>query len=262
MKLVLPYAFAALLAASTPAFAQSAFDGVWKVDLGSAQLSDRPFVVSLADGTYTCTSCVPNYSVPADGRMHRVEGFDYWDEISVRIVDAHTVEDAQRLKGRSVGSSRSRVSDDGAALTVSWTDTSAPDGATTRGENTYSRIAPGPAGAHALSGSWRSASVSNVSDATITATISLADGVFNFASGDGYKYSARLGGPAAPITGDLAGATATVRQLADGSIEETDHVNGEARSVMTLTPQADGSILIKVHNLKTDTHVSYRTIRQ
>lgn len=262
MKLVLPFALAGLLAIAAPAFAQSAYDGVWKIDLASAQLPDRPYVVSLENGTYTCSSCVPVYTVPADGQMHKVEGFDYWDEVAVRIVDAHTVDDAQKLKGRAVGTSRSRVSDDGATLTTTWTDTSAPDGVAITGENTMTRIAPAASGAHAMSGSWKNAGVANVSDATLTATLHLADGVFSFTSGSGYSYVARLGGPAVPITGDLAGATATVRQLEDGSIEETDHINGEAASVTTLTPASDGSITVKIDNLKVGTTTTYKILKQ
>ena len=147
MKLVLPFALAGLLVTTTPVFAQSAFDGVWKVDLASAQLPSRPYVITLKDGVYTCTSCVPSYSVPADGQMHKVEGFPYWDETSVRVVGARTVEDAQKLNGRAVGTGRSEISADGATMTTTWTDTSAPDGSTTTGESRMSRIAPAPAGA-------------------------------------------------------------------------------------------------------------------
>lgn len=262
MNMVSPFVLAGLLALTTPAFAQSAFDGVWKVDLASARLPDRPHVQSLQNGLYTCSSCVPAYSVPADGEMHEVEGFSYWDETSIRIVDGQTVEEVQKLDGRPVGTSRSQVSADGSVLTTTWTDTSAPDGTTTSGEGTMSRIAIGAAGSHAISGSWKSEAVSNISEASLTATMHLADGVFSFRSGTGYSYEARLGGPGVPITGDLAGATATVRQLADGSLEETDHINGEATSVMTLTPARDGSMVVKFENLKVGTTTSYNLVRQ
>lgn len=262
MKLALPYALATLLALTSPALAQSPYDGVWRVDLASAQFSDKPYVVSIENGTFTCSSCMPAYTVPADGQMHRVEGFDYWDEISVRIVDGRTVEDAQKHKGRAIGTSRSRVSADGATLTSTWTDTSAPGGTVSTGETTMTRTAPAAAGAHAMSGSWSNAAVSNVSAEAVTATVRLADDMFSFSTGAGYAYQARLGGPAVPITGDLAGATATVRQLSDGSIEQTERINGEARSVTTLTPAADGSISVKVQNLRSNTTTSYRVVKQ
>ena len=262
MKLVLPFAVAGLLALTTPVFAQSAFDGVWKIDLASAQLPDKPYVVSLQDGVYTCTSCVPVYSIPADGQMHRVEGFDYWDEMSVQAVDGHRVDDAQKLKGRMVGTSRTQISADGATMITTWADTSAPDGTTSTGESRLSRIAAGPSGSHAISGSWKSEAVANVSDVSLLLTLMLKDGVFSLRQGNGYALEARLDGPAAPVTGDLAGATARVRQLADGSIEETDHINGEAVSVMTMTPTPDGQMSVKIDNLKSGTSVSYKLIKQ
>lgn len=262
MKAILSLALAGLCSIATPTLAQSAFDGVWKIDLASAQLPARPYVVSLIDTTYTCSSCVPAYTVPADGQMHRVEGYPYWNETSIRIVDGRTVEDAQTLDGRPVGTSRSQVSTDGATLTTTWTDTSAPDGTTSTGESRMSRVAAGASGEHVLSGSWKNEAVANVSDASLTATLHLEDGVFSFASPNGYSYEARLGGPAVPIAGDLAGATATVRQLADGSIEETDHIDGEAVSIMTLTPSPEGPITIKIDNLKVGTTTTYIIVKQ
>lgn len=261
-KLILPFALAGLLTMTAPAFAQSAFDGVWKVDLASAQLPDKPYVHSLKDGVYTCSSCVPAYSIRADGEMHKVDGFSYWDEASIRIVDSQTVEEAQTLRGRPVSTSRSQVSADGATLITTWTDTSAPDGTASSGEGTMSRIAPGATDAHAISGAWKNEAVSSASEASLTATIRLADGVFSFMTGNGYSYEARLDGPAVPIIGDLAGATATVRQLPDGSIEEAEYINGEAASMMTLTPTSDGEMAVKFKNLKTDTTTSYKLIRQ
>lgn len=261
MKRVVLFTLAGLLAMTTPALAQSAYDGVWKIDLASAQLPDRPQVWSLKDGVYSCSSCVPAYAIPADGQFHKVEGYSYWDEMSLRIVDDHTIDDAQRLKGRQVAATRSQVSTDGHTLKVTWTDTSAPNGMASTGEASMSRVAPGEAGAHAISGSWKSEAVASISEASLIATMRLADGVFSFESGEGYRFEATLGGPAVPVIGDLAGATVSVRQLADGSIEEIDHIDGEPTSKSILTPEADGSILLRAENLKLGTTVSYRLVK-
>lgn len=262
MKAILSLALTAFIAMTTPAIAQSAFDGVWKIDLVSAELSERPYVVTLQDGVFTCTSCVPAYSVLADGKMHKVEGFSYWDEVSVRVVDGRTIEEAQKLKGRPMGTSQSQISSDGRTMTTAWTDTSAPDGTTSSGENTMTRIATGTPGGHALSGSWKNEAVSSASDASLTATIGLVNDVLSFKTGNGYGYDVRLGGPAVPITGDLAGATATAFRLANGSIEVTEHINGEATSRSTLTPSGDGSMMVKADNLKLSTTTNYKVIRQ
>lgn len=263
MKLALPFAFVVLFGAATPTFAQSAFDGTWKIDLASAQLPDRPYVQSLENGTYACSSCVPTYTIPADGAFHEVEGFPYMDEVSIRIVDDHTVEEAQKLNDRPMGASRSTVSTDGATLTTTWTDTSAPNGEAATGESTMTRIASGASGAHAISGSWKNASVSNVSDDSLIATMTLADDVFTLSMPSGYAYEARLGGPPVPVVGDPANATASVRQLADGSIEVTDWIDGKAVSVLTITPAADGaSMTLKSENKKVGTTTTYTIVKQ
>lgn len=261
MKRFLSFTLASLLAMTTPALAQSAYDGVWKVDLSSVQLPDRPQVWSLQDGIYSCSSCVPAYAIPADGQFHKVEGYSYWDEMSLRIVDDRTIDDAQRLKGRQVTATRSQVSADGNTLKVTWSDTSAPNGMASTGEGALSRIAAGPAGAHAISGSWKSEAVANLSENSLIVTMRLADGVFSFESGDGYSFETTLGGAAVPVVGDLAGATASVRQLSDGSLEEVDYINGEPASKVILTPAADGSILLRSENLKLGTTVSYRMVK-
>lgn len=261
MKRVVPIALAGLLAMTTPALAQSPYDGVWKIDLASAQLPDRPQVWSLKDGIYSCSSCVPAYAIPADGQFHRVEGYSYWDEMSLRIVDDRTIDDAQRLKGRQATATRSQVSADGNTLKVTWTDTSAPNGMASSGEAAMSRVASGEAGAHAISGSWKSQAVESMSEASLIATMRLEDGVFSFESGEGYRFEASLGGPAVPMIGDLAGATVSVRQLDDGTLEETDYINGEPTSKTILAPAADGSILLRSENLKLGTTVSYKLVR-
>lgn len=261
MNRVIPLTLAGLLAMATPALAQSTFDGVWKIDLASAQLPDRPQVWSLQDGVYSCSSCVPAYAIPADGQFHKVEGYSYWDEMSLRIVDDRTIDDAQRLKGRQVAATRSQVSADGNTLQVTWTDTSAPNGMASTGEAAMSRLASGAAGAHAISGSWKSEAVASISEASLIATMRLADGVFSFESGEGYSFEVTLGGPAVPVIGDPAGATTSVRQMADGSLEETDYINGEPTSKTILTPAADGSILLRSENLKLGTTVSYKLIK-
>ena len=61
-KHVLTALFLGLL---TPAlaFAQSDFNGTWKVNLNKSKLSTKPDVYLLIDGTYTCKTCVPELVV-------------------------------------------------------------------------------------------------------------------------------------------------------------------------------------------------------
>lgn len=70
--------------------AQSPFDGTWVID--SAENADhskeKPLVFLLADGVLRTGERV----LKADGKDHEVPPTGYWDTMSVRIVNDHTVE--------------------------------------------------------------------------------------------------------------------------------------------------------------------------
>ena len=51
------------------AFAGSSFDGTWKARLDSMKMSGKPDVWQIAGGEYSCSSCVPEVKVKADGAM-------------------------------------------------------------------------------------------------------------------------------------------------------------------------------------------------
>jgi len=145
------FVFAVTLAA-TPAFAGSPFDGTWRMDPASAKLPDKPAVLALKDGVFACSSCAYPYSVAADGDLHPIAGSPYTDQMSVRIVDANTIESVQMLKGHLRNRATSHVSADGRTMTreaVLGTSTDATRAATT----TWTRVSASPVGAHAISGS-------------------------------------------------------------------------------------------------------------
>src|SRR5262245_26722888 len=107
----------AALTVATPAAAQSVFDGSWKSDITNAQLPDKPFVTTLNNGNYTCDSCTPPYSVAADGAFHPVKDQPYYDELAVRVVDAHTVTYQGRKGGKDVYTETDTIAPDGKTLT-------------------------------------------------------------------------------------------------------------------------------------------------
>src|SRR4051812_16862828 len=47
-------------------------DGTWKADIDSVQFDQKPDELLLQAGQYTCKSCVPSVTVPADGAFHPV----------------------------------------------------------------------------------------------------------------------------------------------------------------------------------------------
>src|SRR3954454_6998813 len=80
-----------------------AINGTWKTDLASLQIEQQPDRLLLKDGQYSCDTCVPKFSVPADGAFHPVSGSGYFDSASVKVVDDHTVNYTRKKGDKVVG---------------------------------------------------------------------------------------------------------------------------------------------------------------
>ena len=249
--------------AAAPALAQSGFDGTWKADLSSVQTPQKPDVFMVKGGVYTCRSCVPAVTLRADGAFHRVTGHPYYDEESVKVVDARTISYAQRLKGKAVGRSTSTVSADGKTLTFTFTDTSSPTGKVVTGSGTEHRVAPAPAGAHAISGSWRTDKYDNVSDDGLLVTYRLTGDTLHMSTPTGQSYEARLGGGPVPIHGDPAATMASVRRLSPTSLQETDTRGGKPVGIATMSLNRDGRTMNVIYDDKVQaTRMTYKAVRQ
>lgn len=250
------------LALASPALAD-ALDGTWKVDVASAKFPERPSVYLLNGGVYTCSSCKPVIVVKADGAFHKVSGYPYMDEMAIKVVDGQTVEESDKLKGKLASVSTIKVSTDGRTVSAHWIDYTAPDGKPTSGDSAMVRLKAGPAGAHAISGEWRVEKAENISDAALILTLKLDGDVVKMSTPNGYGYEAKLDGGKAPMVGDPAGTQVTVRKLADGALEETDWRDGQAVSIMTFVPSADGRTAnVRVDDKKYGTTTTYAVIKQ
>jgi len=76
----------------------SALNGTWKTDLATLKFEQKPDEFSLKDGSYSCATCIPPLTTPADGQFHPIADRPYYDSISVKAVDDKTVE-IHRKKG-------------------------------------------------------------------------------------------------------------------------------------------------------------------
>lgn len=247
---------------SAPAASAAAMDGTYKIDVASAKLSTKPDTFSVANGQYDCTSCTPPFKVAADGKPHDVAGRDYWDAMSVKVVDAKTLEMARYRKGAMVGSTTATLSDDGQMLT--WTSHSSDNAQNKDVSNTSKtkRTAPAPAGAHAASGSWVGVNEgANIADESTTATIRFDGQTVSMKMPTGEGYEAKIGGPQVPFTGDKAGATVAVVAAGNG-FKETDYVGGKPVMEFTYTPIDASNATLKVHNLRADTTDEYSLKKQ
>ena len=214
-------------------------DGTWKTDMSTLQLESKPDELLLKGGQFSCSTCTPPLTLAADGAMHAVTGRPYSDHISIKVDDDHNVTRTSQKDGKTTGTSKYSVSPDGNTLTVSFNDTSGSKPVT--GSYTETRVGPAPAGAHAISGSWKQAKYENVSDEGLTVTFKMDGDTLHMTAPTGQSYDAKLDGSDTPIKGDIGGTTASVTKSGD-SIVETDKRGGKIVSVTTMTPGADGKL--------------------
>lgn len=234
-----------LMSFLTPAMAsaQSAFDGTWKVDLSTAQMPKKPDVYLLQDSMYHCKTCVPPIDIKADGQDQKVTGHPYFDTMSIKVVDDRTIEETDKKGGKVVATSRETVSSDGAMATVEFTDRSATNADPVTGKVEITRVAKGPAGSHAISGSWRTTKLEGISDNGLMFTYKLDGDTLTMTSPTGQGYTAKLDGTDAPYKGDPGTSSISVKQMAKNTIEQTAKRDGKVISVARVTVAADGKSL-------------------
>lgn len=247
--------------ASAPSTA-AGIDGTWKADVSTAKWDQKPDEYLLQNGKYDCKTCTPPWSAPADGAFHGVTGHPYYDEVSVKVVDDHTIQQAQKLKGREVGSSTSKVSADGNTLAVDFKDSTIANAPPTTGHFEETRVGAAPAGAHAVSGQWKPSKAENINAEALTLTFKADADMLHMSSPSGTSYDAKLDGTDTPIKGDPAGTTASVKKLSDNSYQETDKRDGKVVWVGTFTVGDDGRLNVQSENKLDGSKFSYSADRQ
>lgn len=228
--------------ASTQAAVSSgeAINGTWKADINSVQFDAKPDEFLLQNGTYFCKSCTPAYSVAADGAFHAVNT-PYFDSDAVKVVDDHTIIETSKKAGKQVGIYTTTVSADGNTQTTQFTDTSTP-GSPSKGEFIETRVAPAPAGAHAVSGQWKPSKLSNFNDAALMFSVSVTGDTYKSSSPDGTSYEAKIGGGDVPVKGDIAATMASVSKVGENSYQVTRKRAGKVVGITTYTVGADGKL--------------------
>lgn len=238
-----------------------AISGTWKADIDSVQFDQKPDEFLLQAGQYSCKSCVPQVTVAADGAFHPVTT-PYADSLAVKVVDDHNVTRTAKKGGRQIGETKMSVSADGNTLTGSFTDTSVENAPAGKGEYTETRVGAAPAGAHAISGQWKPAKLSNFNAEALTFTYNVEGDTLHMKSGTGQSFDAKFDGPAVPINGDLAGTTASVKRTADGGFEETDSRDGKVVGVSTFSVDASGKGHGHFENKEDGSKVTYTATKQ
>jgi len=255
---------AALAQADIPAqrSARSPFDGTWKLDNGQTQSTAHEDYL-LQDGIFHCTTCEPPVAVKADGRDHRVAGNPCYDTVSVRVVDNRTTEETNRKNGRTAGTQKVTVSGDGNTATEEWTESCNAKGDAVSGKDILSRTAPGPAGAHAISGSWEISQRLNRSENALVISLQLTPGTFRFSDPAGQGYAASLDGRETPMQGALDGTMVSVKRVDEKTLEETDRRGGKVVEVTRFVISPDGKTLaITLEDKTKGTRVRFLAVKQ
>jgi hypothetical protein len=248
-------------AAAPTSVAAATVDGTWKADVDSVQFDQKPDEYLLQGGKYSCKSCVPSFTVAADGAFHPVS-LPYADSYAVKVVDDHTVVRTSKKGGRQTGEAKVSVSADGNTLTGSFVDTSSATGTAGKGTFVETRVGAAPAGAHAISGQWKPSKLQDFNTEALTFTFKTEGDTLHMSSGTGQSYDAKFGGPDVPIKGDIAGTTASVKKTGDNSFQEVDKRGGKVVGVFDFSVGADGKGHGVYENKEDGSKVTYTATKQ
>jgi hypothetical protein len=235
-------------------WAQSPFDGTWKVDLSKAQFPKKPDEYLLKDGMYECKTCKPPVKIKADGQFQLVSGHPYYDKMMVKVIDDKHVDSATTLAGKDMGKESDAVSDDGNTMTSTWTWNGNPTGGPVTGTTTMTRVGKAPTGANAISGSWRTEKSDVAQADALIVTFKTSGDSFSMTSPTGQSYNAKLDGKDVPYVGDPGTTSVSVKRVGD-AIEETDKRDGKTITVSKMTVSSDGKTMTievddKLHGAK------------
>jgi hypothetical protein len=235
-------------------WAQSPFDGTWKTDLSKTQYQGgKPSTCLLQNGTYQDSSSVPKINIKADGTDQAVQGSRNYDTLAVKVVDDKTVEFTEKKAGKVVFTGKRIVSADGKTATYEFTYYPEGSKQPVTGKGTYVRVAAGPAGSHAISGSWRMQKMLSESENALMVTFkSTTDGLM-MSRPTGGSYDAKFDGKDYPVKGNPNVSTVSLTKVSDRSFDETYKRDGKIVAVYHWTVSADGkAITEKTENKETD----------
>jgi len=224
----------------TLAAAQKQFDGTWKFEPKTLQFDKKPDEYLLQNGRYDCKTCGPPISIKADATDQKVTGYPYFDTMSIKVVDDHTVEMTQKRDGKVVGTEKDSISADGKTLTVNWTDSGNPSGGTQKGTFMMTRVEKGPAGANLISGSWRAEKMEQSTQSGLMWTFKISGDTVTMTTATGQSYTARLDGTEAPYDGYPGITSVSVKMAGKDTLVETDKRDGKEIYILTMTVTPNG----------------------
>jgi hypothetical protein len=225
------------------AFATTPFDGTWKIKLESLQVSGKPTEEVIMNGSYTCKSCVPQFTVKADGKEQPTPVHNTRDHLIVKVVNPTTVEYTQIAHGKVIVINTDTVSADGNTLTGTFTDYSGEK--PFKGTATSKRVGPAPPGAHAVSGAWMLVSYPEISEAARIFVIESSENGLKW-TWNGQVTDAKFDGKQYAIANDPSKTLVALKKINDRQFEERGTSEGTLQYVATWTVSADGKTITQV----------------
>jgi hypothetical protein len=231
---------AALLLMPAAALASSPFDGTWKMSTESLKTTGKPDMFSIADGMYSCTSCVPEVKVKADGTDQKVTGHSYYDSLAVHVLSPTSVRFVNKLGGKETSTTTYELSADGKTLNGKFTDNSGVKTAT--GSFTEARVLAGPAGSHAVSGTWQPGALTGANEEARTVNYEMTPEHFGM-HWNGQTYQAKFDGKEYPVENDPGHTMVTLKRIDANTVLETDHRLGKITDEIRLAAAKDGKTI-------------------
>lgn len=224
------------------AAAASPFDGIWIADLTSqGGLPEDDYLLS--GGIYSCRSCSPPRSYPADGKPHAIAGDENVTSEAVTVTGPRSIL-THIVSPAMMRSTTMTVSPDGQTATYVSIDHRPGVKGPLRTEYLARRAEAAPPGAHPVSGKWQGLRYVAVPVQLRTTELHVTGSRFSYRVPIGVSYSATLGGEAVPVRGPYRGKImAAVTRNGDRQIVATLKQDGKLVATRTFTLLPDGKSL-------------------
>jgi archaellum component FlaF (FlaF/FlaG flagellin family) len=249
MKKLLPALFVLVL--GSVAFAQSPFDGVWRLNLQNTQYVGKEHY-SLDKGIFQCTTCDPKVETKADGQDHPVSGSPYYDMVNVRMVDDRTVEIVNKKSGKVTATVRLTATPDGKALNTESTSV-AENGQNVTAKYSSTRVGAAPGSAHKISGEWQPGKLESASENIMEVTYKTTGDRLSMSDRAGNSYTAGFDGKDYLYKGDPGVTAVSLRKVDPNTVEETYKRDGKVVAINRLSVATSGKTMsVSFHDMIRD----------
>jgi hypothetical protein len=207
--------------------ATGGFNGTWKEDLHTVQMGGEPYSIRLASGMFSCSSCVPQATIKADGAPHALKANPAFDALAVTVLNPRTIRLDEFKAAKKVATVTFVAASDG--RTATYQSTNLQTGVT--GKLTFKRLGAWTKGASLVSGRWAPLKITGLSQRARSVTYTLGDKMIAMTTPTGQSYVAPLSGRPVPFKGDAEITTVSVTRKGN-TLTERDY---RARKLVKLT---------------------------